>query len=82
MGFERKVEIIDVRESYEAEEGSIADAKLLDRQLMGEIMNTWAKDTNILAYCAEGQRSADFASYLIGHGFKNVRSLEQGIAAW
>ena len=77
-----KVEIIDVREPYEAEEGSINDAKLLDRPLMGEIMNTWEKDTNILAYCASGQRSADFASYLIGHDFTNVKSLDQGIASW
>ena len=77
-----KVEIIDVREPYEAEQGQIENSRLLDRPLLGEIMNTWPKETKILAYCASGQRSAEFASYLIGHGFENVKTLEGGITAF
>jgi len=73
------VEIIDVREPYEVESGIIENSRLLDRPLLGEIMTSWPKNTKILSYCQKGDRSAEFASYLIGHGFSDVKTLEGGI---
>ena len=35
-----------------------------------------------MVHCHLGQRSLEAASYLIGHGFTNVRSLRGGIDLW
>lgn len=77
-----EVKIVDVREPWEAEESKIDGSHLLDQPLMVEIMTKWPKDTPILAYCAEGVRSNDFASYLVGHGFTKVKNLSGGIRGW
>ena len=79
---EEPVKIIDIRDIHETEGGMIENSILLDRPLMNEIMTSWPKETKILSYCQLGHRSADFASYMIGHGFSNVKTLDGGIEAW
>ncbi len=74
--------LIDVREDHERDIAQIEGAQSLTQELIQEIMATWAKDTPIVTYCHLGLRSLDAASYLIGHGFTNVRSLTGGIDAW
>ncbi len=73
--------LIDVREAHEQElaiEGSLPATQ----ELVQEMMATWAKDTPIVTVYHHGIRSLDAASYLIGHGFTDVRSLTRGIDAW
>lgn len=76
------VRLIDVREPWEYDIAHIEGAELLSRDLVGEIMEEWPKDTTMVFSCHRGMRSLDAASYFIGHGFTNVRSLEGGIDAW
>lgn len=74
--------LIDVRDQWEYDIAHIEGAQLLTRPLIGEMMDSWAKDTPIVFTCHRGTRSLDAASYFIGHGFSNVRSLEGGIDRW
>lgn len=74
--------LIDVRDQWEYDIAHIEGAQLLSRPLIGEIMDSWPKDTFIVFSCHHGTRSLDAASYFIGHGFTNVRSLEGGIDKW
>ncbi len=74
--------LIDVREAHEQDVATIEGALPATQELVQEMMATWAKDTPIVTYCHHGIRSLDAASYLIGHGFTNVRSLRGGIDVW
>ena len=77
-----KFKLLDVREPWEHELAHIEGAILVsDDSIVQEIM-TWPKDTTIIVHCHQGMRSLDAASYLIGHGFTNVRSIAGGINAW
>ncbi|MCI0343445.1 MAG: hypothetical protein L0216_20250 [Planctomycetales bacterium] len=73
---------LDVRSEEEWQVAKISGAQLVTEQLVQEIMTSWPKDTTIVVHCHHGMRSLDAASYLIGHGFQNVRSLAGGIDAW
>ena len=74
--------LVDIREEYEMESGMIENALVGSREYYGQIMNEMPKDSNILFYCATGQRSLEAASYFKGHGLQNVKSLQGGIEAW
>jgi len=74
--------LIDVRTPEEQEIAMIAGALPGTQALVQEMMASWSKDTPIVTYCHHGMRSLDAASYLIGHGFTNVRSMSGGIDAW
>lgn len=73
--------LIDVRTPEELELARIDGATLMTEAL-AQVMMHWPKDTPVVFYCHRGQRSLDAASYLAGHGFKNVRSMTGGIDAW
>lgn len=73
---------LDARTPEEFEIARIEGGRLVDQAFAQEIMEGWPKDTSIVLYCHVGDRSLDAASYLIGHGFTNVRSLTGGIDAW
>lgn len=74
--------LLDVRTPEEHAICKLDGGQLVTQQLVEEIMNTWPKDTPMVTYCHHGFRSLDAASFLIGHGFTNVRSLTGGIDAW
>lgn len=76
------VKLLDVRSPEEASMASIKGAALVTETLVREIMTSWPKDSTIVLHCHSGMRSMDAASYLIGHGFTNVRSMSGGIDAW
>lgn len=73
--------LIDVRTPEEWELARIDGATLMTEAL-AQLMMHWPKDTPVVFYCHRGQRSLDAASYLAGHGFKNVRSMTGGIDGW
>ncbi|NOT02457.1 MAG: rhodanese-like domain-containing protein [Phycisphaerales bacterium] len=74
--------LIDVREPFEQDICKLEGARSADEKLVQEIFSSWPKDTLIVTYCHHGMRSMEAASYLIGHGYTNVRSLDGGIDAW
>ena len=74
--------LIDVRGPEELAIVKIDGALPATQELVEEIKSSWPKETPIVVYCHFGTRSLDAASYLIGHGFTNVRSLTGGIDAW
>ena len=73
--------LIDVRTSKEWELARIQSAVLNSEDLAQEMMR-WPKDTHIIFYCHFGQLSLEAASYFVGHGFSNVRTMAGGIDAW
>ena len=74
--------LMDVRDPNEHDLAHIDGAVLATQDAVQEILSTWPKDAAIVTYCHLGVRSLEAASYLIGHGFTNVRSLRGGIDAW
>ena len=78
---EYRPRLVDVRTPEEWALARIEGATLNTEEQAQEMMR-WPKDTPIVFYCHLGQRSLDAASYLAGHGFKNVRSMTGGIDAW
>jgi rhodanese-related sulfurtransferase len=73
--------LIDVRTPEEWDLVRLDGAVLFD-QALGREMKEWPKDTPIVLYCHVGDRSLDAASYFVGHGFRNARSLAGGIDRW
>ena len=78
---DKKTKLLDVRDQDEYRLAHIEGAMLVTQENLEEVMS-WPKDTPILVHCHHGIRSMDAASYLIGHGFTNVRSIQGGIEAW
>lgn len=74
--------ILDVREEYETEQGIIANSILVNNDVANDIVNNWAKDREIVVYCAHGQRSLQALQFLKQQGFNKVFSLTGGFAAW
>ncbi len=74
--------LLDIRTPDEFGIAKIPGGRLVDQALFHEMMSTWSKDTMVVCYCHVGERSMEAASYLIGHGFTNVKSLTGGIDAW
>ncbi len=78
---DKKAKLLDVRTDEEYRLAHIEGSLLVTQENLEGIMS-WPKDTAILVHCHHGIRSMDAASYLIGHGFTNVRSISGGIEAW
>ncbi|MCZ6683287.1 MAG: rhodanese-like domain-containing protein [Planctomycetota bacterium] len=74
--------LIDVRSSEEQAIVKLESGLPLTQALTQEMTRDWPKDTPIVFYCHHGIRSLEAASYYIGHGFTNARSLRGGIDAW
>ncbi len=79
---ENAPKLLDVRTPDEFEIARLEGAQLMTQELMQEMMSSWDKSTPLVTCCHHGVRSLEAASYLIGHGFTNVRSLQGGIDAW
>lgn len=78
---ENNIEIIDVREDAEVEQGMIEDAKHIP---LGEVPNnidSLSKDKHYVLVCRSGGRSMRAATYLDEHGYK-VSNLTGGMLKW
>lgn len=76
--------IIDVREEDELQAGVIPTATHIPRGVLELRIEAVVPDrsTSIVIYCAAGTRSALAAHSLMELGYRNVRSLEDGIKGW
>ena len=77
-----EVKLLDVRGEEERSLASIEGVPMIDQKMVREILDTWPKDTPIVFHCHHGIRSLDAATYFLGYGFTNVRSMAGGIDAW
>ena len=76
------VTLVDVREPFETDTGTLAGALLIP---LRELSTRWEelKDADeIVCYCAAGARSYNAAMLLRKNGLINATSLEGGITAW
>ena len=77
-----KVFLLDVREPHEYSLAKIEGSVLIP---LGELPTSLEKldqDTEIVALCKMGMRSADAVMFLLQQGFGNVKNLVGGIDAW
>lgn len=77
-----ELEILDVRQPGEYQEGHIAGAKLVPMGELGDRLGELERDKPVLVYCAIGGRSRVAAQLLAGKGFDKVLNLKGGIKAW
>ncbi len=77
-----KVKLLDIRTEAERRIANIEGDQAVSPELVAEIKKSWPKETAMVLYCHDGQKSVDAAAYLIGHGLGNVKSLRGGIDAW
>jgi len=76
--------LLDVRTRREFKRGHIADAWLIPVQELQKRLGDLAayKHTDILIYCATGNRSTVASKILIDNGFKRIINMRYGIAQW
>ncbi|NBX76413.1 MAG: sulfurtransferase [Proteobacteria bacterium] len=79
---EPTAQILDVRETWEREFGSLPKSKPLNKNLFKEILKTNPKDTPVILYCHFGVRSLDAAHHFCREGFSRVYTIRGGIDAW
>ncbi len=74
---------LDVRDQQEVNLGHIPGAVHISRgTLETKVEGAIARDADIIAYCASGNRSALVAETLTQMGYHKVRSLAGGFRAW
>jgi sulfur-carrier protein adenylyltransferase/sulfurtransferase len=73
--------LVDIREEWELEAGSIAGSKHIPMSEVGARLDP-GRDRHIVLYCAHGNRSLRLAKAMHEHGFEDVVSLAGGITAW
>ena len=76
------ITIIDIREAYEFEDGSICELNIPLAQFLSKI-NDIPKDKLVVLYCNSGKRSCSL-KYMIEklHSFNNLTHLEGGFQKW
>ncbi|MAR99672.1 MAG: NADH oxidase [Flavobacteriales bacterium] len=76
------INIIDIRESYEFEDGAICEVNIPLAQFLSRI-NEIPKDKLVVLYCNSGKRSHSL-KYMIEklHSYNNFTHLEGGFQKW
>lgn len=75
------VQLVDVREPWEAEVAALPGATLLPLRSLAELAEDLDRSVPVIAYCHHGARSERALHTLRAAGF-DVRHLEGGIDAW
>jgi rhodanese-related sulfurtransferase len=76
------VRLVDARSPEEYAAGHLPGALLLNPELTFEILDEWPKDTQVVCYSNQGERSLGRASHFRAYGLIDVRSLDGGLAGW
>ena len=77
-----KLFLLDVREPHEYSLAKIEGSVLVPLGTLPNSLDQLDKQTEIIAYCHRGMRSADAVGFLLQQGFSNVKNLIGGIEAW
>jgi rhodanese-related sulfurtransferase/rubrerythrin len=75
-------QLVDVRQSYEYEEGHIPGAKWIPLGELEYRHQELEKEKNIITYCRSGHRGMAASILLCGLGFKNIYNLDGGMLKW
>ncbi len=76
------LQIIDVREPYEFEDGHIPGAKLIPLAQLQTRLDEIDKSEETVVVCHSGARSGVACDFLERVGYGNVRNLMGGMSAW
>lgn len=82
LGSGEPLQLIDVREPFEAQIAKITGAELIPLGRLGESLDSVRRDVPIVLYCHHDSRSRYAASALRARGISNVQWLEGGIDAY
>jgi rhodanese-related sulfurtransferase len=77
-----QIPLIDVRSREEWDAVHIDGSIFFTQELMQKILSEWPRERQFVFYCHLGFRSLDAASFFVGHGFRNARTMTGGIDAW
>lgn len=77
-----KLVLLDVREQWEHNLAKIEGSILIPLGTLPRSLEKLDPQTEIIAYCHHGMRSADATGFLLQQGFSNVKNLTGGIDAW
>ncbi|MDP3091832.1 MAG: rhodanese-like domain-containing protein [Nitrospira sp.] len=77
-----KLVLLDVREPWEHALAKLEGSILIPLGTLPQALTKLDKNTEIIAYCHHGMRSADATGFLVQQGFANVKNLVGGIDAW
>ena len=81
MIHDERVQLVDVRETYEHEAGRIAGARHVELERLAAQAETIDRDRPVLFYCRLGARSAMAASAFRRAGY-DAYTLTGGLTAW
>ena len=76
------VELIDVREKHERDDGYIPESRHIPYRLVGEFAEELANGRPVVTMCESGSRASVAASVLAAHGVPARPVLDTGISAW
>ena len=74
--------LLDVREPWEYALAKLDGSHLIPLGTVPQSLAKLDRNTEIVAYCHHGMRSADAAGFLLQQGFRSVKNLIGGIDAW
>lgn len=74
--------LLDVRTLEEWNIVHIEGSKLVDQDLVDEILSSWAPETPLFVLCHHGQRSVQASHFFTSKGFQVVHNVVGGIEEW
>ena len=74
--------LVDVREEWEYSLAKLDGSILIPLGTLPQSLARLSRDSEIVAICHHGMRSADATNFLLQQGFQNVKNLVGGIDAW
>lgn len=77
-----KLVLMDVREDWEYSLAKLDGSILIPLGTLPQSLAQLNRDSEIIAICHHGMRSADATNFLLQQGFQNVKNLVGGIDAW
>ena len=82
LGKGDKLFLLDVREPWEYATAKLEGSQLIPLGTLPQSLGKLDRNTEIVAYCQHGMRSADAVGFLLQQGFPMVKNLVGGIDAW
>jgi rhodanese-related sulfurtransferase len=77
-----KLILLDVREQWEFDLAKLNGSTLIPLGTLPQSLSRLSRESEIIAICHHGMRSADATNFLLQQGFPNVKNLVGGIDAW
>ncbi|MAJ45260.1 MAG: rhodanese [Candidatus Marinimicrobia bacterium] len=77
-----KLQVLDVREPFETEIGSIPGTIKIPMTIVPLKLDKLDNKKDIYVYCKSGMRSAKICEFLSYNDFNNIYNVKGGIKAW